>query len=159
MLAVLILVPMTTIFAAENCTEANKKAVCKKEVVKAKVDEMCKIVETKGKAGIAEVKKFRYDCCGEPDYIWINDMQPKMIMHPIKPQLDGTDLSKNADPDGKKLFVAFVEEVKKNPKGGWVPYKWTKLGESDPSNKVSWVKQCTTSDTNEAWVVGSGTWE
>ena len=51
------------------------------------------------------IRKLRYD---EKEYFWINDMHPKMVMHPIKPELDGTDLSNNADPKGKKLFVEFV---------------------------------------------------
>lgn len=27
------------------------------------------------------------------DYIWINDFEPKMIMHPFTPELEGTDVS------------------------------------------------------------------
>jgi methyl-accepting chemotaxis protein len=32
------------------------------------------------------------------DYFWINDLQPKMIMHPANPKLDGQDLSAIRDP-------------------------------------------------------------
>ncbi|MBF0359505.1 MAG: cache domain-containing protein [Oligoflexia bacterium] len=148
------------LFAQENCTDAKKKAICKREVVKASVDKMCEIVKAKGKDGIAEIKKFRYDCCGEPDYIWIQTFEDKpfMVMHPIKPQLDGKDISESKDPDGKALFVEFVKAVKVKPEGDWVTYKWTKFGESDPSPKVSWVKSCKTPDGKD-WVLGSGTWE
>ena len=38
---------------------------------------------------LAAVKQLRYS--GQ-EYFWINDMQPRMVMHPIRPQLDGTDL-------------------------------------------------------------------
>lgn len=146
------------LFAQENCTKENKKALCSEAVVKEKVDWACKLVIEKGEAGITEIKKMRFDCCGEPNYVWINDKTPKMIMHPIKPQLDGTDLSKNADPTGKLLFVEFVKAVKSKPNGSWVDYKWTKLGEADPTPKKSWVKACTPSGKTESWVVGSGTW-
>ncbi len=37
-------------------------------------------------------------------YFWINDTQPKMIMHPIKPQLNGKRLSRFKDPNGVYLF-------------------------------------------------------
>jgi methyl-accepting chemotaxis protein len=155
----LALLSFVTARAEENCTKEKKKAVCEKKVIQTKVDEACKIVEAKGEAGLDEIKKMRFDCCGEPDYIWINDMHPTMVMHPIKPQLDKQDLTNNADPDGKKLFVEFVKAVKAKPKGDWVDYKWTKTGEADPTPKVSWVKACKPKGGKEPWVVGSGTWK
>lgn len=142
----------------ENCTKDKKKALCSEAVVKERVDWACKLVTEKGEAALPEIKKMRFDCCGEPDYVWINDLTPKMIMHPIKPQLDGTDLSKNADPAGKLLFVEFAKAVKAKPNGSWVEYKWTKLGEPDATPKKSWVKGCKPKGGNENWVVGSGTW-
>ncbi|MBF0299337.1 MAG: cache domain-containing protein [Oligoflexia bacterium] len=159
-LIVFTVITIVNVVAEENCTAAKKKAVCNKDVVKANVDKMCDLVKSKGKDGVAEVKKFRFDCCGEPDYIWLQTMEdkPKMVMHPIKPQLDGKDISESKDPDGKALFVEFVKAAKVKPEGDWVPYKWTKFGESDPTSKVSWVKPCKTPDGTE-WLVGSGTWE
>lgn len=145
-------------FSQENCTKEKKKALCSESVVKERVDWACKLVAEKGDEAIPEIKKMRFDCCGEPNYVWINDMGPKMIVHPIKPQLDGTDLSKNADPQGKLLFVEFVKAVKAKPSGSWVEYKWTKLGEADATPKKSWVKECSPKGKSEKWVVGSGTW-
>jgi cache domain-containing protein len=34
---------------------------------------------------------------GAGDYFWINDMHPRMVMHPTKPELNGTDLTDNKD--------------------------------------------------------------
>src|ERR1700749_4960944 len=34
------------------------------------------------------------------EYVWVNDMQLRMGMHPIKPELAGKDLSAMADPAG-----------------------------------------------------------
>jgi signal transduction histidine kinase len=148
-----------TAFAQENCGPEKKKAICDEKLIKSKVDQACAILSDKGKAGVDDIKKLRFDCCGEPDYVWINDLHPKMIMHPIKPQLDGTDLTANKDPDGKALFVEFVKAVKSKPAGSWVDYKWTKLGDSDPTPKKSWVRKCKAKDVTEEWVVGSGTWK
>ena len=158
-LIVAVLLATTSLYAAENCTAENKKAVCTPNLIESKVDSACKILQEKGKGGLAEVKKMRFDCCGEPDYVWIQDMHPTMIMHPIKSQLDGQDLTNNADPDGKKLFVEFVKAIKASPKGAWVDYKWTKLGDADPTPKKSWVKTCMAKGEKEAWIVGSGTWK
>lgn len=157
-LLIFMLALTTAAQAQENCTKENKKALCDEKLVKDKVDAACKILAEKGKDGKEEVRKLRFDCCGEPNYVWINDMHPKMVMHPMKPQLEGQDLTNNADPDGKKLFVEFVKAVKAKPAGAWVSYKWTKLGESDPTPKKSWVRDCKPKGEKEGWVVGSGTW-
>lgn len=39
---------------------------------------------------IAAVRGLRYD---QNDYFWINDLGPKMVMHPANPKLEGQDLS------------------------------------------------------------------
>jgi methyl-accepting chemotaxis protein len=82
---------------------------------------------------IATIKTLRY---GNGDYFWLNDMVPRMLMHPTKPALDGQDLSATADPDGMKLFIAFVDVVKAKG-GGVVMYKWPKPGSDAPVAKAS----------------------
>ena len=99
-------------------------------------------------AAIDAVRDLRYS--GE-EYFWINDMSPTMIMHPMKPELDGTDLSQNADPDGKRLFVEMVEVVRTDG-AGIVAYQWPKPGAQDPQPKVSYVKGY----EPWGWVIGSG---
>ena len=97
---------------------------------------------------IAQIKSLRYH--GD-NYFWINDYQPRMIMHPMKPELDGKDLSGAKDPNGKKLFVAFVDVVKKE-KQGFVDYLWPKPGHDKPVAKTSYVKGY----DKWQWVIGSG---
>ncbi len=99
-------------------------------------------------AAIAAVKNLRY---GDGEYIWINDMRPYMVMHPVKPALDGTDLSGIKDPTGKYLFNEFVQVVKAQ-QDGYVFYMWPKPGSDHPVQKVSYVKGF----SNWGWVVGSG---
>lgn len=94
------------------------------------------------------IKNLRYE---DKDYFWINDMTPRMVMHPIKPELDGKDLSQYKDPNGKRLFVAFVETCRKQG-GGLVDYYWPKPGEPKPVPKISYVKQL----PQWGWVIGSG---
>lgn len=99
-------------------------------------------------AAIAAVKALRYE---GSEYFWINDMQPRMVMHPFRPELDGKDLSDNKDPSGKRLFVAFVETVRRDG-AGFVDYLWPKPGASEPVAKVSYVKGFAPWD----WIIGSG---
>jgi methyl-accepting chemotaxis protein len=108
-----------------------------------------KLTEDEGKQrAVDAVKALRYN---GSEYFWINDMQPKMVMHPIKPELDGKDLTDNKDPEGKHLFVEMVKTVKASG-GGFVPYMWSKPGSTDPVPKISYVKGF----TPWGWVVGSG---
>ncbi|CAN7310353.1 methyl-accepting chemotaxis protein [Variovorax sp. LjRoot175] len=85
------------------------------------------------------------------EYFWINDMQPRMLMHPINPALDNKDLSANKDPTGKLLFVEFVSTVKAH-EAGFVAYQWAKPGSDKPVPKVSYVKGF----KPWGWIIGSG---
>jgi methyl-accepting chemotaxis protein len=87
------------------------------------------------------------------EYFWINDMHPRMLMHPFQPKLVGRDLSNMKDPNGLKLFVAFVDTVKASPThDGTVFYLWPKQGATQPVGKVSYVKAF----EPWGWVLGSG---
>ena len=100
------------------------------------------------KAAIGVLKEMRY---GKDDYFWINDMQPAVIMHPIKPELDGKNVANVKDPAGNALFVAFVDTVKRDG-AGFVEYLWPKPGYAEPVAKVSYVRGL----TSWGWIVGSG---
>jgi len=100
------------------------------------------------KKAMDAIKLLRY---GNNEYFWINDMQPKMVMHPIKPELDNKDVSANKDPTGKLLFMEFVNTVKRSG-GGAVDYMWPKPGSDQPVKKVSFVKGF----EPWGWILGSG---
>jgi methyl-accepting chemotaxis protein len=94
------------------------------------------------------VEQMRY---GGGNYLWINDMQPAMVMHPIKPALNGNDLAGFKDPNGKHLFVA-MKDVCKTQGDGFVDYMWPKPGEEKPVAKLSYVKLF----EPWGWIVGTG---
>lgn len=145
--------------ARENCTSENKIAVCSDQLVQEKVQWACQQLEEGGKSAILAINDMRYECCGEPNYVWINDFKPKMIIHPLKPNMNGMDLSFENDPTGKALFVEFAKAAEQHPSGSWVEYEWTKFGEKKATTKKSWIRRCQAKDVKEAWVVGSGTWK
>ena len=100
------------------------------------------------KAAMDQVRLIRY---GQNDYFWINDMQPVMIMHPMKPELEGQDLSNTKDPNGKALFNEMVK-VAKLKGAGLVDYQWAKPGEKNPVPKISYVELF----KPWGWIIGSG---
>ena len=85
------------------------------------------------------------------EYFWINDMQPRVVMHPIKPELNGQDVSGTKDPNGLPLFKAFVAKVRESGKG-FVAYQWPKPGSERPVDKISYVQGF----EPWGWVIGSG---
>lgn len=85
------------------------------------------------KRAAAAIQAVRYS---GNEYVWINDMHPRMVMHPVRPELNGQDLTANKDPNGKQLFVEFVRTVQASG-AGFVPYLWPKAGSDTPVEKTS----------------------
>lgn len=86
------------------------------------------------------------------DYFWINDMHPKMIIHPYRTDLNGKDLTDYVDPDGKHVFMEFVKIVKENG-SGYINYKWQSIDNPDlVVPKISFVKGF----APWGWIIGTG---
>lgn len=86
------------------------------------------------------------------DYYWINDMQPRLIMHPYRSDLEGENIADFTDPSGKHLFVDVVKTVK-NSGVGYVDYQWQ--WKDDPNRivpKISYVKGF----EPWGWIIGTG---
>lgn len=107
------------------------------------------ISEDEAKANaLASIENFRYD---KVEYFWVNNIEGIMLMHPIKPELDNTNILSMQDPDGKYVFQEMIDVVKKNLQGT-VDYQWPKPGSDKPQPKISFVKEF----EPWGWVVGSG---
>ncbi|QUS38876.1 HAMP domain-containing protein [Tardiphaga alba] len=96
----------------------------------------------------ARISKLRYD---KDNYFWINDFTPRMVMHPTKPELNGSDLAGMKDPEGKPIFVDFVTLVRKSG-AGYYDYQWPKPGVDEPQPKISYVAGFAPWE----WVIGTG---
>jgi len=100
---------------------------------------------------ISDVRHLRYGL-DRKDYFWINDLEPKMIMHPYRPDMEGQSLLEYQDTNGKKIFVAFVDIVKRQGQG-YVDYTWQ--WKDDPKRnvpKLSYVKEF----EPWGWIIGTG---
>ena len=104
--------------------------------------------EVAQKNAMSEIKKFRYK---GNEYFWINDMNQVVIMHGVKPALDGKDLSDLKDENGVYIFREMVNVSKKNGEG-FVNYHWPKPGSEQAVPKISFVKLY----KPWGWIVGSG---
>jgi len=100
------------------------------------------------KQALAVIGSIRY---GSDGYLSINNSQAVMLMHPIKPDLNGKLLSGFADPAGKHVFTA-LSEAANQPGGGFVDYLWAKPGHSEPVPKLSYGNRFAPWD----WVIVTG---
>ncbi len=106
---------------------------------------------TAKKEALAAIKVLRYGPAKD-DYFWVNDGHPKMIMHPLKPSLDGKDVSQVKDPNGVAIFMKFARVVREKG-AGFVGYHWaSKTDSSVILPKSSYLKGF----KPWGWIIGSG---
>lgn len=102
-------------------------------------------------AAIGQIRTLHYGQGGK-DYFWVNDMGPRMIVHPYRPDLEGTDLSTFTDRQGKHMFLEMVRVVRRSG-AGYVRYMWQ--WKDDPDRvvpKLSYVKGF----EPWGWIIGTG---
>lgn len=100
---------------------------------------------------IAVLRAFRYGP-DHKDYLWITDREPRMIMHPYRPDLEGEPLGDFTDSHGKHLFLAFVDGVRDDGEAV-VDYYWQHQDQTDRIvPKISYVRHFAPWD----WIVGTG---
>ncbi len=88
----------------------------------------------------------------ETGYYWINDLFPRIVMHPYRPDIEGRDVSDEEDPNGKLLFVEMATLARRQGEG-FVDYFWQWLDDSTRlEHKVSHVRLV----PEWGWVVGTG---
>ena len=108
--------------SAELSIEQYRKSLLdsKKEALKLETEIAIKTIrkffndadsEASKQAAMAMIKNQTF---GKSGYFWINDYYPNMVMHPIKPSLNGKSLREFKDPNGVYLFNEFVKTVKEN---------------------------------------------
>lgn len=96
---------------------------------------------------IRAIRAIRYR--GE-EYVWINDAG-RIVMHPIKPELEGKAIQAVADPNGVSPFV-LASEVAHRTGGGMFGYLWPRPGSAEPIEKLSFAQLFAPWD----WVIASG---
>jgi cytochrome c len=139
---------LTTCFAALAWAES----ATKDEVI-AKCEAAAKLIQEKGVDAASQIIG---DKAGpfvwKDTYVFLMDLDGKMIAHPIKPELTKDDnLLQVADTDGKPLFVEFVQ-VAGSQGQGWVDYMWPKPGQDKPAAKSSYIYRV----PNTPYFVGAG---
>ncbi len=122
--------------SAEFCSSTDGQAITPQlvtEKVKAAVD----ILNAEGSAAFPKFMGKDTPFIFGGTYIWVNDYDCIMLMHPIMDKMEGRELMSLQDVNGKRFFVEFVSAAKDG--GGWVEYMWPKPGTKEALRKVSYV--------------------
>lgn len=139
--AVVMLAAMPAVYAQE-ADRAEAVALADKAVAniqKKGVEEACKdFADPKGGYIHGEV------------YVVVQDMQCKMVCHPVLPRMNGKDMVELKDANGK-YFTKDMRTVAQTGKPGWVDYVWP-----NPASKVLEPKSAYVRKADEKYMVSVG---
>jgi methyl-accepting chemotaxis protein len=100
------------------------------------------------------VRNVRYGPGGR-DYLWLNDLEPKMIFHPYRSDLNGKNIAEHKDPSGKQFFIEMVNICRASG-GGFVQYMWQYKDDTTKIvPKISYVRLISSLN----WIIGTGVYE
>ena len=125
---------MATSVYAEN---ANRQEVLMK------CAEASKLIQAKGiDMAMKEIGNKSGPFVWKDTYVFLMDMDGKMLAHPIKPELTQQEtLVQVKDTAGKPLFIEFIKVANSTEGKGWVDYLWPKPGEEKPVGKSSYIQR------------------
>ncbi|MFW6413087.1 MAG: methyl-accepting chemotaxis protein [Oceanicaulis sp.] len=94
-------------------------------------------VEQARAAGLSALSDMRFE--GD-NYLFVLTPDLRMVMHAVRPDLNGSDLSATQDPNGVYLFREMVDVVEAGG-AGFVDYAWPRAGSDAPEAKRSFVRR------------------
>ncbi len=91
-------------------------------------------------------------------YIFVEDYDGHMVMHPISPKMDGQKILDIQDPNGIYLFREFIKVTIKEPFHGWVNYMWLHPVKGSVEPKETYVMQVKGTDEQGDYqlILGTG---
>ena len=101
-----------------------------------------------------EIRALRYGPENK-DYFWVCDLEPRMVAHPYRRDLEGRNLSEVADSTGKRPFVDAVDLTRRQG-GGYLPYLWQW---KDNPDRVGPKESYVLLFEPWGWVVGTGIYQ
>jgi signal transduction histidine kinase len=103
------------------------------------VNNAAALVDKDGKAAFAKFRKRDSEWWSGNTYLFAYDMKLNVLLNPAFPQREGTNAHGEKDANGVFFHDDFVKMVE--AKGsGWVSYMFPKPGQTQPSQKWSYVK-------------------
>ena len=111
----------------------------KAKQIAALVDKAAALIDSKGKSVFPEFRKTGSEWRSGDTYLFVGDMKGVEVFNAAFPKLEGTDVSGIKDAKGKLITMEQIKTVQSKG-AGWVDYMWPKPGQTQPSQKWSYVK-------------------
>jgi methyl-accepting chemotaxis protein len=101
------------------------------------------------KEALAVLRKTRFE--QGKNYVFINGPDGSVVLSPLKPESEGTNMLGKKTADGVLLWDEMTDAIKKG-EARMIPYKWPRVANGDPEQKYSWIRPY----TPWGWAVGTG---
>ena len=106
------------------------------------VNKAAALVDKNGKGALAEFRKKGSEWFHDDTYLFSYDMNANVLLNPAFPAREGTNVHGQKDAKGK-LFHDEIIKTALTRGSGWVDYMFPKPGQSEPSQKWTYVKKVT----------------
>ena len=133
--AVLVTMLIVNPVTAQQSPPTSEKA----KQIEAMVNKAAALVETKGKAAFSEFRKRDSEWWFGNTYLFVYDKDMNVLLNPAFPQREGTNVHGDKDVNGKLFHDEFMKVIQSKG-SGWVDYMFPKPGQTQPSQKWSYVK-------------------
>lgn len=94
------------------------------------------------------LNSLRYD---DNNYFWVVDQNVQIVMHPIKPDLNGENANSFQDASGKYYWREMVSLSQNSTQSGYLDYQWLTPNQ-ELQDKISYIKLF----PEWNWIIGSG---
>lgn len=110
------------------------------KLIEAIVNKAAALVESKGKAvAFAEFRKRDSEWFKGDTYLFVYDLESNVLLNAAFPAREGTNTTGQKDANGK-LFHQDLITMAQTKGSGWVDYMFPKPGQTQPSQKWTYVK-------------------
>ena len=106
------------------------------------VNKAAGLIDKEGKAALAEFRTKDSEWFHGDTYLFAYDMKANVLLNPAFPQREGTNVTGQKDAKGK-LFHQAIIDTAATKGSGWVDYWFPKPGQTEPSQKWTFVKRVT----------------
>jgi cytochrome c len=110
--------------------------------VEALVTKAAALIDSKGKAAFVDFRKKDSEWFHDDTYLFVYDLNANVLLNPAFPKREGTNVSGQKDAEGK-LFHNEIIKTAETKGSGWVDYMFPKPGQTEPSQKWTYVKKVT----------------
>ena len=103
------------------------------------VNKAAALIDSKGKAAFSEFRVKDSEWFHGDTYLFVYDLQANVLLNPAFPAREGTRVTGQKDANGKLFHDAMIQTAETRG-SGWIDYMFPKPGQTQPSQKWTYVK-------------------